>query len=192
MASSSTPAPVALVGFMGSGKSAVGRALAAVLGLPFVDCDEVISETAGPIPDIMAQSGEAGFRAIERTVTLDALERSLVEPCVVALGGGAVLDGDVREALKRLPHVAWLTAPVGVMWERVRRAGLAGRPLAHDEAGFARLYEERVPLYEKVASLVVVNDGSMNLAEVAASLLARMATIRADRARERRAGSGAP
>ena len=161
---------VALVGFMGAGKSAVGRLVANRLKVPFIDTDALIQEREGPIAEIFAARGELGFRALERDVVVEVLESALREPCVVALGGGAVLSGDVREALGRVPHVAWLTAPADVLWARASARG--GRPLAKDEQAFRRLLEERNDLYRRVASAEVLNDGSRALAAVAAQVAA--------------------
>ena len=158
---------VALVGFMASGKSAVGRLVAKRLRVPFIDTDALIEEREGPIAAIFAARGELVFRRIERDVVVEVLERALREPCVVALGGGAVLSGDVREALGRLPQVAWLTAPAEVLWARVRSAVPGGRPLAQDEPAFRRLLDERSDLYRRVASAEVINDGSRAPAVVA-------------------------
>ena len=127
---------VALIGFMAAGKSVVGRLAARRLQMPFVDTDALVEEREGPIAEIFAVRGEQAFRVIERDVVVEVLETALREPCVVALGGGAVLNGDVREALRRLPHVAWLTAPADVLWARVRSAAPGGRPLALDEPAF--------------------------------------------------------
>lgn len=161
---------VGVVGFMGAGKSAVGRALARALGLPFADTDELIVASAGPIAGIFAREGEAAFRAVERDVTVTAAALAVDEPVVLALGGGAVLDAAVRAALRRLPHVVWLTAPASVLWARVRAAGLGDRPLARDEVEFEGLLEARLPLYREVATLVVENDGSRDPQALAAEI----------------------
>ena len=174
---------IALVGFMGSGKSAVGRLAAKRLRVPFVDTDALIEEREGPIDEIFATRGEQVFRGLERDVVVEALESALREPCIVALGGGAVLSGDVREALGRLPHVAWLTAPAEVLWARATRRG---RPLAKDRQVFDRLYEERNDLYRRVASAVVLNDGSRALTAVADEIVA----LTADREPDAASGSG--
>ena len=160
---------VALVGFMGAGKSAVGRLAARRLQVPFVDTDALIEEREGPIAAIFAVRGEDVFRALERDVVVEVLESALREPCIVALGGGAVLSGDVREALGRHSHVAWLTAPADLLWARAARRG---RPLAKDRQAFDRLFAERNDLYRRVASAEVLNDGSRELAAVADEVVA--------------------
>ena len=144
---------VALVGFMGAGKSAVGRLAAKRLKVPFVDTDALVEEREGPIAGIFAARGEQAFRGIERVVVVEVLETALREPCVVALGGGAVLSGDV-------------------LWARARAAAPGGRPLAKDEQAFGRLLEERNDLYRRVASAEVLNDGSRALEVVAEEIAA--------------------
>lgn len=163
---------VALVGFMGAGKSAVGRLAARLLDVPFVDCDARIERLHGPIDDLFATLGEAGFRRLERDVVVPLLEEARLRACVLALGGGAVLSGDVREALRRLSHVAWLTAPPEVLWRRVGRGAATVRPLARDEVAFRRLLAEREALYREVATATVLNDGGAGLDEVAAVVAA--------------------
>ncbi len=163
---------VALVGFMGAGKSTVGRRVAQRLRIAFVDTDALIEQREGPIAEIFAGRGEHAFRGFERDIVADALDSALREPCVVALGGGAVLSGDVREALGRLSHVAWLTAPADVLWERTRRVAPGQRPLATDEQAFGRMLQERSDLYRHVATAEVLNDGSRPLAAVAEEIVA--------------------
>ena len=132
---------IVLVGPMGSGKSHVGRLLAARLGLVFVDVDARIEADAGlPIPAIFAGEGEAGFRARESRILADTLAR---QGQVVATGGGAVLDAgnlqvELAEQLRRL-------------------AGDTGRPLldvADRAQRLAELQALREPLYREVADLV--------------------------------------
>ena len=161
---------VAVVGFMGAGKSAVGRALAEVLGLPFTDTDDLVTRIEGPIDEIFARRGEAAFRATERDVAAAAAARALAVPGVLSLGGGAVLSREVREAIGRLPHVVWLTASPDVLWARVRASGLGKRPLARDREGFERLLGVRAPLYRDVATLVVENDGDKDPKALAAEI----------------------
>lgn len=161
---------VVLVGFMGAGKSHVGTLLARHLGVPFVDTDKLIEAEVGPIEAFFAERGEPAFREVERRVVLAALASLQREPSVLSLGGGAVTDADVCAALRACPHVTWLSAPVDVLWSRVRRAAERGggrRPLARDEAEFRTLYEQRARLYGEVATVEVRNDGARSAAEVA-------------------------
>ena len=167
------PAAVALVGFMGAGKTAVGRELAAAWGLPFVDTDDLVVAQAGPIDQVFKERGEVGFRALEARVVTAAVEEALERPCVLALGGGAVLSDDVRAALARLPHVVWLTAPVEVLWARVTAKGEAVRPLAADRTAFTALLAAREPFYRDVATHVA--DAVGTPAAVAAGIAAALA-----------------
>jgi shikimate kinase len=162
-------AAVGLIGFMGAGKSHAGMLAAALLQVPFVDTDTVIAEQLGPIEEIFAQHGEAYFRSVERDVAVTVLEKQVCLPGVVSLGGGAVMDADVRQALGRLPHVVWLTAPPDVLFAR---ASGGWRPLAGDEASFRLMLDQRLPLYRELATATVVNDGSRSIDEVAAQISA--------------------
>jgi shikimate kinase len=168
------PEAVALVGFMGAGKSAVGRELAVALEVPFVDTDDLIVARCGPIDDIFSERGEAAFRALEAEIATAALADALERPCVLALGGGAVLSDDVRAALARLRHVVWLAAPPGVLWDRSRETGQAVRPLAADQMAFRALLAAREPLYREVATRVV-DVSARPAAAVAADLAAGLA-----------------
>lgn len=163
-----TAGSLALVGFMGAGKSCVGMAVADRLRVPFIDTDQLIAEQAGPIERIFAERGEAHFRAIERDVVVTALSRAERLPCVLSLGGGAVTSPEVRRGLGRIAHVVWLDAPVEVLFGR---ASEGGRPLATDEERFRRLLRERTPLYEAVATARVQNDGSRPLEDVIAEVV---------------------
>lgn len=163
---------IALVGFMGAGKTQVGRLVARRLGVPFVDTDKVLSGRHGTIAALFEERGEAGFRQLERAVVLEQLAAADGNARVVALGGGAVTIDDVREALKRLPHVVWLDAPVEVLFGRLRPGT---RPLARDETRFAALYAERRPLYGEVATATVCTSGRERLAWMADRVLAAVA-----------------
>lgn len=177
---------MALVGFMGSGKSAVGRELAATLAVTLVDTDDLIVAEAGPVDGIFRERGERGFRALEARVVTGALRAALEQPCVLALGGGAVLSAEVREALARLPHVVWLTAPADVLWTRATAPGQAARPLTADETAFRHLLAAREPLYRQVATLVVDTErGTPN--DIAAGVAA---AVRRQIAADSRAAGG--
>jgi shikimate kinase len=149
---------VFLVGPMGSGKSAVGRQLAARLGLAFVDSDAEIEALTGvDVAYIFEKEGEAGFRVRER----DALDQLTARAGVlVATGGGAVLDPDTRARLRSRGCVVYLRTSVNQQLARTRRS--AHRPLLRtpDPLGtLERLMQARAPLYEETADLVVDTDG---------------------------------
>jgi shikimate kinase/3-dehydroquinate synthase len=138
---------VALVGFMGAGKSTVAAELAGLLDRPYVDLDrELEEELAAPIPQVFAERGEAAFREAEEELAVEALADPV--PAVLALGGGAPTSRRVREALSRRALTVLLDVDVDQAWHRVEGSG---RPLAVDADAFRRLYEERAPLYAEVA-----------------------------------------
>lgn len=145
-----------LIGMPGSGKTTVGRALAALSGKPFVDLDGEIANKAGkPIPDIFAQGGEGAFRALEAQVLADVCAQS---GQIIATGGGAVLREDNRAALRRTGRVYWLRRALELLPKE-------GRPLS--QAGnLAEMYRVRKPLYNAAADVVI--DNSVSLEETAA------------------------
>jgi shikimate kinase/3-dehydroquinate synthase len=132
---------------MGSGKTRVGKAVAARIGRRFVDLDrEIESRARETIADLFARRGEAGFRELEEATAADVLAGG--EPAVVALGGGAVLSGRTRELLATRAFTVVLDVEPDVAWERV--AG-SDRPLAQSETDFHALHRERLPVYDEVA-----------------------------------------
>jgi shikimate kinase len=115
-----------LVGMMGAGKSSVGPALAARLGVPFLDTDAQIEARAGAsVAELFAREGEAGFRARE----LEAVEACAGRPAIVALGGGALTRAEVRRHVARQGRVVYLRARPETLAERVGAA--EERPLLH-------------------------------------------------------------
>jgi len=141
---------IVLIGFMGSGKSTIGRLIAGRLGFQFVDTDAVIVQRAGmDIAAIFARDGEEGFRELETAAleSLDHLQRS-----VIATGGGVVLRERNRELLRELGLVVLLKASEEALFERVSRN--TKRPLLQTEnprETFAKLYAAREPIYEAAA-----------------------------------------
>lgn len=143
-----TPA-IYVVGFMGSGKTTVGRKLAGELGWNFVDLDDDIEARAGKaISKIFEEDGEPEFRRIE-SEALEARVRQAERgrPVVIALGGGAFVQP--RNAELIAPHgiSVWLDCPLERVKERV--AGAGHRPLARDPEAFERLYETRRAAYSR-------------------------------------------
>ena len=151
---------VFLVGPMGSGKSAVGKQLARLLRLPFVDSDVEIEQRTGvDIPLIFDKEGEAGFRVRERGVIADLTAR---EGIVLSTGGGAVLAPENRALLRERGTTVYLETSVAQQASRVRRSDK--RPLiagaADPAARLAELMAHRAPLYAEVAAVTVQTDGS--------------------------------
>ena len=142
---------MAIVGYMGCGKTTVGRLLARRLGWEFIDLDRRISEKAGlTIPEIFAEYGEGHFRDLEHLALRDALGGTPER--VVACGGGAVMRPENRRALGKARTV-FLEEDPGVLFARTRGAG---RPLrGASREGFEGRYRERLPLYLEVADLEV-------------------------------------
>ena len=163
---------IVLVGPMGSGKSAVGRALAARLGLEFADSDaEIEARTGVDIAYIFEREGEAGFRAREADV-LDELTRR--QGWVIATGGGAVGSELTRARLRERSRVVYLRTSVDQQLARTRRSG--HRPLLHnaDPRGtLERLSTLRAPWYEEVAEVIVDTDGR-KVATVVGEILRRL------------------
>src|SRR5690606_15157395 len=137
---------IALVGLMGVGKSTVGRRLAARLGLPFADGDQVIEEAAGmTVNEIFATRGEAEFRAGEARVMKRLLEGP---PIVLATGGGALLNADTRALMKQHAVSVWMRADLKVIAERVGRRDT--RPLLRNRDPLTALNDlakARYPIY---------------------------------------------
>lgn len=118
--------PIILTGFMGSGKSSVGRILASQLSCRFVDLDaEIVSASGSSITDIFAREGEAAFRRMES----DRLQRVLAEstPSVIATGGGAVISDENRRMMRACGYVVNLKVTLEQVRERLR--GCTDRPL---------------------------------------------------------------
>ncbi|MFT4042501.1 MAG: shikimate kinase [Gordonia sp. (in: high G+C Gram-positive bacteria)] len=143
---------VVLIGFMGAGKSTIGRILAARLGVEFIDTDdEIVRRTGRTIPDIFATEGVGRFREIEREVVCDVLAAS---SGVIALGGGAVMTPAIADALAGL-RVVYLQISADDGYARV--AG-SDRPLLAGEDPFQRyrdLLADRADTYQRVATIVV-------------------------------------
>lgn len=176
---------VVLVGFMGAGKTTVGRALAERCGVSFVDCDAVVEREHGPIETLFATLGETGFRRLEEQAVACVLAEAEAAPLVVALGGGAVRSEATREELRRFAHVVWLEAPPDDLWRRVGAGESETRPLARNEQEFRRLFEERAILYAQVARLRVASDASRDVATVVDEILERTGVSASPRGADR-------
>lgn len=148
------PSPLILVGFMGSGKSTVGRELAQGLGWHFADLDDRIEAAAGrPIEAIFRERGEADFRELERRELLQLLGESRSRRTVVALGGGTFAQPQNQETIRACSGcTVFLEVPLEELLQRC--AGMSNRPLFRDEASFRALYEYRLGYYRQAAVTV--------------------------------------
>ncbi|MCU0228922.1 MAG: shikimate kinase [Bryobacterales bacterium] len=160
---------VYLLGFMGSGKSTIGRKLAEGLGWDFYDLDDDIERQAGrPIAEIFSSDGEDEFRRMEREA-LDERVRMVQagHAMVLALGGGACLNPPCLERLKNNGVTVFLDCDFSVLAQRV--AQFQHRPLAKDPERFRALYDQRRPLY--LQAEYTVNTGNCSEEEVMEAIL---------------------
>ncbi len=167
-----SPANVVLIGFMGSGKSSVGRVVAQRLGYRFVSTDWLVTREAGrDIPTLFAEEGEAGFRAREQQALQSLRGQSGL---AIATGGGIVTVPGNVPLLRELGFVVWLTASEEVIWERFSRNDR--RPLLRTEdprATIRELLALRNPIYEEAAALEI-DTTLLTHAEVAEKILAAL------------------
>lgn len=148
---------ITLTGFMGSGKTTVGRIVADALGCPFLDLDEIIVKKAGgSIPEIFAAEGESGFRSLEKQALEKAVAQYAESTVVLALGGGTVTIPGAVELLHEKTLCIYLQAPLETLEARLE-GQRAGRPLAGE--GLRERLSAREPLYQKAAHVVLDTDG---------------------------------
>jgi shikimate kinase len=170
---------VVLVGMMGSGKTAVGRALAAHLGVPFRDSDHEIEKAADrTIPEIFARDGEPFFRRKEAQVIARLMEDST--PAILSTGGGAFMAQENRATIARNGMSVWLDAPLPLLWARVRHKD--SRPLLRTSDPFATLkalFEARTPVYA-LADLRVPAEPPVAIEAMARRVAAAIAATRPD------------
>lgn len=168
---------VALIGMMGAGKTAVGGALARMLGVAFIDSDDEIVKAANlSIPEIFARDGEAFFRRKETQVLTRLLEGPA---CILSTGGGAFMSQENRGLIAAKGVSVWLKADVELLWARVRQRST--RPLlrtANPKATLRALLAERAPVYG-LADLTVEAEPENSVEASARKVLAALAT-RAD------------
>lgn len=167
------PGLVLLVGFMGAGKTTVGRELARLLNWSFYDLDALIEGRTGcTVPALFAEQGESAFRKLEAQAFRELLETLEDEPAVVALGGGAFAQEAIRQIIR--DHSASVVHLDVGFEEALRRCADAPghRPLLSDRTQATLLYEQRLPFY-RTAQLRVRTEGEAPAAiaqKIAASL----------------------
>lgn len=149
---------VVLVGLMGAGKTTIGKRLASVLDMPFIDSDNEIVEAAGcSISDIFEIYGEQVFRDLEQRVMLRLLAAA---PSIIATGGGAYINPAIRQAVGEQAISVWLKAELDVLLDRVSRKDT--RPLlktGDKREILGRLMQERYPVYEQANIVIDSNAG---------------------------------
>lgn len=150
------PYHVVMIGFMGTGKSTVGRALASRLGRGFVDVDSIVEETEElSVTEIFTRRGEQAFRELEHTAIRKLVQQPLQ---VISCGGGAVLRRDNTELLRARGRLVLLDASLDTIVERLRRS--KNRPLFNQGSalGVAELFRDRQRIYRQAADIAVVTD----------------------------------
>lgn len=169
--SQTPPKNIVLIGFMGSGKSIVGRELHQRLGYPLVDMDQVIEQRAGKsIAMIFSEDGENYFRDRESDLLGELCEGSTSRR-IISTGGGVIGREHNCEILRQLGYVVWLQAPIQVILDRTSKN--RERPLLHTEdpaSRIAALMKIREPLYRATAHLKVDTAG-LNSGELATGIL---------------------
>ncbi|MBN8190925.1 shikimate kinase [Bacillus sp. NTK074B] len=148
--------PIFFVGFMGVGKTTVGKRLGEVLNLPVIDLDQYIeNKEKKPIKDIFLKHGETYFRELETKVLLELKS----EKAIITTGGGIVDRKENRAFLQNCGSVFHLTCPFEALWERLE--GDLDRPLVQNNSktSLMELYERRLPLYESGSTVTIFTEG---------------------------------
>ena len=164
---------IALIGFMGTGKTAVGRLLAEKLDMKFIEMDPLIEQKAGKsIPDIFQQDGETAFRELEIGVTKEVAGMKNV---VIACGGGLVLNKINIDRLTESSGIVYLTASPGVILKRVSNE-VGQRPLlevANPVQTIRELLRFRKPFYERAAD-ITINTSKLDTNAVAEQIIEKL------------------
>lgn len=162
-----------LIGFMCSGKTTVGRALAPLLGVPFTDLDRIVEARVGPLLPFVQREGEAAFRKQEAEV----LGELLVGPdAVIATGGGTPCFDDHLARMKQAGTVVWLDVPMEQLMPRIERSG-GDRPLLFGLKDAAlrkrvqELLDERERIYEQADVIVQAGASPLEVAQRIATVI---------------------
>ena len=165
---------IVFIGLMGAGKTAIGRKVAAALGLTFIDSDhEIEAVSRMTIPELFERYGEPEFRALEQRVIARILENG---PLVLSTGGGAYMNEHTRQAIADHAVSVWLKADLDTLMERVMKK--QNRPLLKNpdpHAVMRRLMEERYPVYARADVTVVTRQERREI--IAEEVLVALATM---------------
>ena len=160
-----------LVGFMGSGKSSVGRILSSLTGFALVDTDTLVAQEAGKsIPAIFKQQGEEHFRALETKVLHSLVGRIGL---IVATGGGVITVAENRKILPEIGPVVWLDADTEHLYQRVKHSKRPLLQTADPRRTVEELYRARKPLYRQAATLRI-DSGTLTHRQTAEAVLAQL------------------
>lgn len=165
---------VILIGYRASGKTTVGKLLARKLGIPFRDTDCLVEKNAGmPVKEILASLGWSFFRCKEKETIQNMIIR---EDCVIATGGGVVLDEENVEALRKMGIVVWLDAPLHDIIERLKEdaqtSGIRPQFTRGDiETETTEVLQKRIPLYRHAADFTV-KTGDKSALQIADEIIA--------------------
>lgn len=147
---------VILCGFPKCGKTYYGKLLAVKLNLPFVDTDFLIQEASGKTPrELSKLYGEQGFRTVEKQLIFSL---KILASAVISIGGGAILDSDNANELKTLGKIIYLKIDKETLKKRIFKDSPSYLDLNNKEGSFKKMYDERKPLYEKIASFEIVTN----------------------------------
>ena len=153
---------ITLTGFMGCGKSSVGRCLSELLCCPFIDLDDAICERSGrSIPEIFASEGEAEFRKLEAETLRSILTPSGTVRTVIALGGGTVMTPECSEIVKERSVCIYLKASIDTLVRHLETEA-SGRPMLQGDSLRSRIEELmniRTETYESIAQITIETDG---------------------------------
>lgn len=160
---------IILVGFMGTGKSTIGRSLSQILSYPLIDTDQLIEKQQGrSIPKIFEEAGEDAFRDMET-----ALLRSLLNQSghIISTGGGIIVREENRQLLRKMGYVIWLVASPEEIHNRTSRNNSRPLLITKDPAGTIRkLLETRIPLYKECAHLAIETN-QLNFDEITTGII---------------------
>lgn len=158
---------IALIGFMGSGKTTVGKVLAKLMDMKFVDIDKIIAASEKKsVAEIFEEKGQIYFRDLEREIIA---QESLKNNCVISTGGGSILDNENIKRLKETSFVVYLDCTIECLYQRLKNS--TTRPILNEAEDkrklIEELYEKRRFLYEISADFTVKIDEATNVFDTA-------------------------